>query len=441
MGEASNIALKAIGKQDTYLLSKDSLFLPRDNFRHSNFIKYHRDRNITNPGVVEGWPFGQTLKIDFNPKNMGDLLSNMWLSIKLPKLDDVVASTTNYADQVGRHILKSITMYVDEIEVEKIDDDWGIIHDELYLEISEKVTNAYLLNRNLRFDNATLPGFSDLAKYETELMIPIPFFFSRKYVSDEYKINEPNKPYFPVCSIHKQKITFELEFHKQSFFTDTVGSLTLDHFDLITEEITVSDEERVYMMGQPLKIITDFVKRHPSTTSKLGEPNVTNNLVPNIPVKCLHWFFRRETFENDSIARQSSVTNQEEYYYQNRFNFSTSPSFGVATAFFQPVMKTGFLYLLGSRLPNITDATSHYYKYKIPSDTRLSIPTRNIYTYSFAIRPKNSDPSGVLDFSTIQSDKTIIDMELNDVSNVYSMHMYYTGHQTMYFENGFLRLD
>ncbi len=26
MGEASNIALKAIGKQDTYLLSKDSLF-------------------------------------------------------------------------------------------------------------------------------------------------------------------------------------------------------------------------------------------------------------------------------------------------------------------------------------------------------------------------------------------------------------------------------
>ena len=53
MGEASNIALKAIGKQDTYLLSKDSLFLPRDNFRHSNFIKYHRDRNITNPGVVE----------------------------------------------------------------------------------------------------------------------------------------------------------------------------------------------------------------------------------------------------------------------------------------------------------------------------------------------------------------------------------------------------
>ena len=57
----------------------------------------------------------------------------------------------------------------------------------------------------------------------------------------------------------------------------------------------------------------------------------------------------------------------------------------------------------------------------------------------FAIRPKNSDPSGVLDFSGIKSDKTIIDMELTDVSNVYSMHMYYTGYKTMKFENGFMR--
>jgi len=437
MGEASNISLKAIGKHDTHLLSKESSFVPRDVFRHSNFIKYHRDRNVINPNTSEGWPFGQTLKIEFNPRNMGDLLSNMWLSLKLPKLE---SNTNNYADQVGRHILKSITMYVDEIEIEKIHDDWGIIHDELYLEISEKITNVYLLNRNLRFDNATLPGFSDLALYETNLMIPIPFFFSRKYTNDEYKINEPNKPYFPVCSIHKQKITFELEFHQQTFFTDTSTVLTLKEFDIITEEITVSDEERLYMTKQPLKISTDFVKRHPSTTTELGKEFVRNNLVPNIPVKCLHWFFRRQTFEDEGIARQPTTTIQDEYYYQNRFNFSTAPSYDTGSSFFGNVMKSGFIYLLGNRLPNITDATANYYKYKIPSDTRLTIPLRNIYTYSFAIRPKNTIPSGVIDFVDIQSDKTTIDVELTDVSNVYSMHMYYTGYQTMYFENGFMDL-
>lgn len=436
MDEAAKISNKAIGKQDTHLLSdnvQDSPFIPT-NKMHSEFIKYHRSQNIVKPPNATGWPFGQQVKVEFKPRNMGDLLSNMWLSITLPKLE----TGRNYADQVGRHIFKSITMYVDEIEVEKIYDDWTIIHDEQYLEFSEKVTNAYLVNRNLGFDNATLSQFSELANYETELMIPIPFFFSRKFVGDEYKLNEPNKPFFPLASIHKQNITFEIDFHKQSFFTDTLQTIKLDSFDIITEEITVSDSERIFMMKESNEIVTEFVKRHPSTTSTVGDIFVKNNLSPIIPVKTFHWFFRREEFENEDVSRQPSVTSQEEYYYQNRFNFSTSPTYSVTTSFFDPVMKKGFLYLLGNRLPNITDATSNYYKYKVPLDVRLSIPSRNIYTYSFAIRPMNTQPSGVLDFATIQSDKTRIEVEIVDTSNTYSMHMYYTGYQTMRFQDGFM---
>jgi hypothetical protein len=436
MDQAAKISNKAIGKQDVYLLSdsvQDSPFLPK-NKRHSEFIKYHRSRNVVKPPNVSGWPFGQQVKVEFKPQSMGDLLSNMWLSLTLPKLE----TGRNYADQVGRHIFKSITMYVDEIEVEKIYDDWTIIHDEQYLEFSEKVANAYLVNRNLGLDNATLSQFSELAEYETELMIPIPFFFSRKYVGDEYKLNEPNKPFFPLASIHKQNITFEIDFHKQSFFTDTLQTIILDSFDIITEEITVSESERLFMMKESNEIVTEFVKRHPSTTTTIGDTMVTNNLSPIIPVKTFHWFFRRDDFENEEVSRQPLSTNQEEYYYQNRFNFSTSPSFSSVNAFFNPVMKKAFLYLIDNRLPNITDATSNYYKYKIPVDVRLSIPIRNIYTYSFAIHPMNTEPSGVLDFATIQSDKTLIKAEVADISNTYSMHMYYIGYQTVKFENGFM---
>ena len=140
MGEAAKISLKAIGKQDTHLLSKDpedSFFNYKNDKIHSDFRKYHRSRNVINPGAISGWPFGQTIKVQFNPQNMGDLLSNMWLSITIPRLTDF-GGGKNYADQLGRHILKSVTMFVDELEVETIHDDWGIIYDELYLEISEK---------------------------------------------------------------------------------------------------------------------------------------------------------------------------------------------------------------------------------------------------------------------------------------------------------------
>ena len=179
MGEAAKISLKAIGKQDLHLLSKDpedSFFKDRDMTRHSEFRKYHRSRNIINPGQVTGWPFGQTIKVQFNPQNMGDLLSNMWLSITMPGLTDFGAGK-NFADQLGRHILKSVTMFVDELEVEKIHDDWGIIYDELYLEMSEKVANRFLVNRSIGYDDSTLDSFDDYAQYSSDLVIPLHLFF------------------------------------------------------------------------------------------------------------------------------------------------------------------------------------------------------------------------------------------------------------------------
>ena len=169
MGEAAKISLKAIGKQDTYLLSKDpeeSFFNYRADKVHSNFRKYQRSKNVINNGTIANWPFGQTIKVQFNPTNMGDLLSNMYLSITMPGLSD-----GNYADQLGRHILKSVTMFVDDIEVEKIHDDWGIIYDELYLEISEKVANRFLINRSLGYDEAT--NNDSVAQYASNLVIPL----------------------------------------------------------------------------------------------------------------------------------------------------------------------------------------------------------------------------------------------------------------------------
>tara|TARA_B110000503_G_C7171745_1_gene424642 strand:+ start:3089 stop:5551 length:2463 start_codon:yes stop_codon:yes gene_type:complete len=294
MGEAAKISLKAIGKQDTYLLSKDpddSFFNYKDLIRHSEFRKYHRSRNIVNPGQVPKWPLGQTLKVEFNPTNMGDLLSNMWLSITLPGITD-----GNYADQVGRHILKSVTMFVDDLEVEKLHDDWGIIYDELYLEMSEKVANRFLVNRNLGYDASV--GAEVFARSSTEVVIPLHFFFSRKYASDEHPTNKPNRPYFPICSIHKQKILFELEFHNQEFFTNTTDTLELQSFNLVTEEITLSGEERQYFASKPHTLTTDIVKKHPVITSELNNDSIKNNLVPSIPVKCFHWFLRNQKFEN-----------------------------------------------------------------------------------------------------------------------------------------------
>ena len=593
----AGVSLHAIGKQDTYLLTDDidkSIF----NYnikRHSNFTKFHRTTIVNRSPTSPTWPFNETIKVTFNPQNMGDLLSNMYIYLKLPAL----ASGENYSDQIGRHLIKSVTMRVDETEVEKIYDDWMVIYDELYLESSEKVANRFVVNRMLAFDSSSKNAA--YAGLESEVVIPIPFFFSRKYSSDEYVTNEPNRPYFPLCAIHKQKIEFEFEFHPQGFFTTAQNTLTLDNFKIITEEFTIDPSERLYLKNRPYTMITDVVRRHPTIETTPGVDIIRTNLVPNNRVKSMHWFLRNNIFENTNIQKVPQETDtfqifvretngdfslrnlsffrvltqegisafsrvnfgtvelnragtiefvgstvfateynivpwtsltasttepiitvtvpantfiekftfeyytqessrvdgtrrltnipaidivkngtlltysekisdfvslqqetftqsynieldstvfrvpdavENDYYYiQNRFNYSKTPDFDQTFTFFNPVMTSAKFYIQGVDLPNISSANTSYYKYLVPYHKRLSRPIRNIYTYSFSINPINVNPSGSLDFSEIQSEKTNIEIKLDDrLSSVYTLYIYYTGYQTFQFNRGFMSL-
>ena len=104
-------------------------------------------------------------------------------------------------------------------------------------------------------------------------------------------------------------------------------------------------------------------------------------------------------------------------------------------------MKGAKFFIQGVDLPNISSTTDSYYKYMIPYQKRLSKPVRNIYTYSFAINPINVSPSGSLDFSDIQSERTTLEVTLQpDLTDVYTLYIYYTGYQTFNFENGFMSL-
>jgi hypothetical protein len=440
----SVLALNAIGKQDTFLLhdSPTHSFFNYEYNQHTNFTKYHKSVTVSKPSSSSTtWPFGESIKVTLNPQNMGDLLSNMYVYLEFP----AVESNANIADQIGRHVIETVTMRVDELELEKYHDDWGIIYDELYLDASEKRTKRYTLNRN-QAEGTSHINDATLSRYPSQLMIPIPLFFSRKYEGDEYASNSPNRPYFPTCAIHKQKLEFEIKFRPATFFTNNPSwsTLTLDKFSVITEEITVSAQEKTFLTTKQQVLITDVVKKHPSMDTELGEETVKLQLVPDIPVKSIFWFLRRKDFEDETehgspLNLLTGDTDVLERKFENRYNFSTSNTFNVINEFFRPVQESAKLYINGQDLPNINNPDHTFYKYVVPYNSRLSKPDRNIYTYTFAMNPINVEPSGSLDFSKLNSDRTILDITLTpNLTNVYTLNMYYVGYQTFLFDRGFM---
>ena len=442
------ISLNAIGKQDTYLIENDTekSFFKYNLKQHSNFTKFHKSTKVIKPGDASpSWPFNKTIKVTLNPRNMGDLLSNMYISLELPtlKIDNSGANPDyNYTDQVGRHLFKSITMRVDEMIVEKYHADWGIIYDELYLDESEKRTKRYTINRNIAEDTSI--SNINLSRNKSKVFVPIPFFFSRKYESDEYETNKPNRPYFPLCAIHKQKIEFEIEFNPQSFFTDYPSNISLDSFDIVTEEISIDPSEKVYIKNNKYNFITDIVKKHPILEINPGEVDKKIEIVANIPVKTLNWFIRKEKFENETIARELSQDNTTVdglYTFHNRYNMSTQDTYTILNEFFYPPMHSAKIHVNGENVPNIQDSDHKYFKYTVPFTSRLSRPFRNIYTYAFSMNPINVESSGSLDFTQLRSNRTTLDVKMvPDLTDTYNLHIYYVGYQTFSFENGFMSL-
>jgi len=435
----SILSLNAIGKQDTYLLEDDPIhsFFKYERKQHANFTKFHKSLNVNKPSnSLTSWPFGETIKVTYNPRNMGDLLANMYVTFELPAL---TSSNSYYADQIGRHIFKSITMRVDETVVEKFHGDWGIIYDELYLDESEKRTKRYTLNRNNAEDTSLLSGNQFLAQNKSRVYIPIPLLFSRKYESDEYETNKPNRPYFPTCAIHKQKLQFEFEFHKQSFFTNETNTLTINNFDIVTEEITLEPTERIYIANRKHVLVTDIVKKHPTLDIPVGVQNAKLELVPKTPVKTLNWFFRQDAFENENTYEGGTTLLAN--VFANRYNFSSNVEYSITNEFYNPPMSSAKIFVNGEDVPNIQDSDHKYFKYVVPFSSRLSRPLRNIYTYAFSMNPINVEPSGMLDFSQLQSNRTVLDINMKQgLTSDYTLHLYYVGYQTFIFENGIMTL-
>jgi len=501
MREAAKIAISAIGMQDTHILSKD----PKDSLFDSSYKqnsesrKYHRTRVVDNMQQKEWWPFGHTVKVDFSPKNMGDLLTNIWLKIELPEWTTSEMYDWDYGRFVGRRLIKNIKMIADGLILDEIDTEMMVIVDNLYKSVDQKLSLNSQLNLN-RYDNSRHPFELDLDARKN-LFIDLPFFFSQNYGGDAYEENKQNKPPFPLCAIHKQKIQFEIEFHKPTYFIYTnlstnrfLPSKIINNFKIITEEVTISDVERLFYKTKPLKMTTEYMKKHSSRDIDVNtDQQFSVNLEPTIPVKMFHWFFRPKYFETDGNYNRLLVDHRmffktaDFYIHRNQIN----------------IMGSAYFTLNGERFPRMTKIDAEYFKRVIPYTSKLSesglSPTlqgtnnvggegqdqltrsmmltlgqNDIFSYNFALYPKSTQPSGFLDFSQLNSDKTQLHIELNpatlnnriiyvdlEYTSAYTplythvgsapnyiaeiftmdnltMYLYYTGFNILQFEDGYV---
>jgi hypothetical protein len=88
---------------------------------------------------------------------------------------------------------------------------------------------------------------------------------------------------------------------------------------------------------------------------------------------------------------------------------------------------------------------SLYYSFKQPMEHYLSIPSKNIYVYSFGLTPKEYNQGGYLNFSKLNSQTTYIQLNFNasyanQIISGYNLYLFYYGYSLLQFQGGFASL-
>jgi hypothetical protein len=440
-GTGAVLSLDAIGLQDTYLTSNTgNSYFQFTNIQHTNFTKYSASMQMSNDGS-KNWPFNQQIIFNLQPKYMGDILQNMYLKCTLPDLSVLYpnkGSNYQYCDLVGWAMINKIQIAMDDIILEVLKCDWNIIYTELHYTQEEKRMVLSMVNVD------PIKGGN--------LYIPLNFFFNRRH-SSSFTANPLMqesyfKPGFLTCAAHKHRnMIVTITFNPLPFFT-TAPDVSLDQMYLVTDEIILSHHERQYIQNNVQKNMITFA-RNDSVYPIQGTP-FTANLTPNISVKTLHWFARNTKYEDPNNS----------YYFNNRFNFSsvnyklpfTSNTTPQQQESDNPIICQSILYLNGVQLLGLAQPTtvrnqrdaSYYYKFVQPMNHSLSVPNKNIYTYSFCLKPRDPQPSGSLDFSQMDSTITFLTGSLYSEAKTpekFNLYIYYTGYNQITYSNGLVSLS
>jgi len=417
---AAVIALNATSKTDEYLFKKDSEFRPFTR-QHSHFSQFHRVTKLPGTKFI-----GQTVEVILNPKQSGDLMTNAYLALTMPALPTGYA----YTEFIGRAIIEHIEFRIGDQVVEKITDDWYIIRDQLLLDADEKLAIYKCIN------NGQVPGSTVNATSAFEVMVPLELFFCRRHSHGLKARQRLETPPLPLCAVLNQRISIKFFFRPQTWFTGYTTPIEFINPRLITEEIMLTKEERLYYQTTPFRSVINITKNDAVTNYQNGQP--THYFTADFPVTMMVWFVRNKEYNKPN----SNYNVRYSFGYTSTYLKAATPMslFDGTTSNYIDVLESSDIYLNGRNIMG-TFATGPFYQLKQPMEHGLSIPSKSLYTYCFGKSPKEYNQGGYLNFKNINSQTSKIVMTFipsysPNIQANYEISLYYYGYAVLQIAGG-----
>ena len=384
--------LVAYGAQDVYLTGDPQItFFKVVYRRHTNFAIEAIQQSIN--GYAD---FGR--RVTCTVSRSGDLIGNIFVQLTLPTLSVGTITTgavanlneAAWTNAIGHVLLKEIQL---EIGGQKIDTQYGIWL-EIWTELTSTAEKIQGYNQMVgRVAPDQTPQAISAATQQT-LQIPLMFWFCRN----------PGLA-LPLISLqyHDTKIIIDFEEAIKCVVGLQVGGArSTDNFttlasppafigaNIYVDYYYLDTNERRKFASMSHEYLIPQLQFSKPEQVRLDKSNHKQPINLVHPVKELIWVFRRS--DNYTVGTQ----------YNDWYNFSAAPAGSTsASPFYVNLLQSAKIIMNGNDRFSIRIA--NYFRLTQPWQYHTRVPNKQIYVYSFALRPEEHQPSGTCNFSRIDN--------------------------------------
>ena len=408
VGQGGLLQLVATGKQDVFLTGN-----PQMTWFKMVYRRYTNFAIESQPMYFDGTPdFGK--RITCLVPRRGDLLSQVVLEVTLPALQLMDGTAVSYVNSVGHALIQEITLEIGEQEIDRQSGEW--------MEIWSNFTTTK--DKQTGFNNmiGKVDGYSPPTLFgPLKLYIPLRFWFCRN----------PGLA-LPLIALqyHPIRINLTIRPLSQLFFSQALTTPLCPTLQVKPVSITdlmlwgdytyLDVEERRRFVSSTHEYLIEQIQYTSPIPIAPGATSGSLRFEFNHPIRELFWYIQR-----DDMTR-----------YHEYFNYSSLGTFEIGTRV--DVLQDAVLQLDGFDRFQVRDAG--YFRLVQPWQYHTVVPEENfLYSYSFALRPEDAQPSGSMNASRM--DSMVLQINLNPVlvNAIGTLHtrIYGINHNVLRIADGF----
>jgi hypothetical protein len=408
VGQGGLLQLVAVGKQDVFLTGN-----PQMTWFKMVYRRYTNFAIESQPMYFDGTPdFGK--RITCLVPRRGDLLNQVVLEVTLPALTLTDGTPISYVNSIGHALIQEITLEIGEQEIDRQTGEWMEIWSN-YTTTKDKQTGFYnMIGKVDGYSPPTLFG-------PLKLYIPLRFWFCKN----------PGMA-LPLVALqyHPIRINLTLRPLNQLFFSQVLTTPACVNLETKPANITdlmlwgdyvfLDVEERRRFVSSTHEYLIEQVQYTAPIPIAPGATSGSLRLEFNHPVRELFWYIQR-----DIMSR-----------YHEFFNYSSLGTFEVGSR--KDILLNAVLQLDGFDRFQKRDAG--YFRLVQPWQYHTVIPEENfLYSYSFALRPEDIQPSGSINASRMNSIILQVDIDPTLVNTIGTLHsrVYGINHNVLRIADGF----